>query len=120
MQGNYKNLPASIGNKVFSLQAQRMTTKLKTWTVSKLSKPTLFFLEQNWLGTTFIMNVLKYDHTTLVKSRAVELVHKSSDSNSSIFKTSDSDSSIFKTPTPSKSSIGINNGKPIRHFITTT
>jgi hypothetical protein len=29
--------------------------------------------------------------------RAVESVHKSSDSNSSIFKTSDSDSSIFKT-----------------------
>jgi hypothetical protein len=33
--------------------------------------------------------------------RAVESIHKSSDSSSSIFKTSDIDPSIFKTPTPS-------------------
>jgi hypothetical protein len=38
-----------------------------------------------------------------VYSRAVESVHKISDSDSSIFKTSDSDSSIFKIPTPTPS-----------------
>jgi hypothetical protein len=39
----------------------------------------------------------------VVHSRAVESVHKSSDSDSSIFKTSDSDSAIFKSPTPTLS-----------------
>jgi hypothetical protein len=39
----------------------------------------------------------EWDIFVNVSTRAVESVHKSSDSDSSIFKTSDSDSSIFKT-----------------------
>jgi hypothetical protein len=46
------------------------------------------------------MNMCPETSAFIVDFRAVESVHKSSDSDSSIFKTSDSDSSIFKTPTP--------------------
>jgi hypothetical protein len=39
----------------------------------------------------------QYEYLTTPENRAVESVHKNSDSDSSIFKTSDSDSSIYKT-----------------------
>jgi hypothetical protein len=68
--------------------------------------------------------LLRFKTLSLVLSRAVESVHKNSDFDSSIFKTSHSDSSIFKTPTQlrvlHKSSVCVNDVKPIRHFITTT
>jgi hypothetical protein len=40
---------------------------------------------------------VKQEATSWLQTRAVESVHKSSDSDASIFKTFDSDSSIFKT-----------------------
>jgi hypothetical protein len=52
-----------------------------------------------WCLSVSLEGIMCHEGT---ESTAVELVHQSSDSNSSIFKTSDSDSdsSIFETPTP--------------------
>jgi hypothetical protein len=44
-----------------------------------------------------------YEKLGRILNRAVESVHKSSDSDSSIFKISDSEFLIFKTPTPTPS-----------------
>jgi hypothetical protein len=49
-----------------------------------------------------------------------ESVHKTSDSDSSIFKTSTLTPQFLKLRRLRKISVCVNNGKHIRHFITTT